>query len=124
MRFFAKSTPTRAMLVVRAYGGGSPILLVCKAIIQVVPEESSTWNELAAAVESTGVVSGEYGIVQAFECKRDQISAWMDDKHLRVRAFAKWLIERLDQQIKEERKRADEGLALRKYRYGVDKDDA
>ena len=113
-----------ALAVVRAYGGSAPILQVCKAIVKAVPEESSSWNELAVAIESTGVVMGEHGMARAFEHKRDEISAWMDDEHPRVRAFAKWLAEGLDQLITQERKRADEGLALRKYRYGVGKGDA
>lgn len=45
--------------VVRSYGGSAPILDVCKAIIKVVPEHSRAWNELAGAMETTGVVSGE-----------------------------------------------------------------
>lgn len=110
--------------VLRAYGGAVPILPICKEIIKLVPERSSAWNEVAAAVETTGVVSGEYGMVHAFEAKRDEIAPWMDDDNPRVRAFAAWLTENLEQLIVSERQRAEESVALRKYKYGVGKDEA
>lgn len=110
--------------VLRAYGGAAPILPVCKEIIKVVPERSSAWNEVAAALESTGVVAGEYGMVQAFEAKHDEIAAWLDDGSPKVRAFAAWLTQILDQTIAQERQRADESLALRRHKYGVGKDGA
>ncbi len=47
------------------------------------------------------------------------MEAWKDDDNARVRAFAEWLIDSLDHMIASERKRADEELALRKYKYGV-----
>jgi hypothetical protein len=108
--------------VVRTYGGEVPILDICKEIIKVVPERSSAWNEVAAALESTGVVTGEYGIVHAYETKREEIAAWKSDEHPRVQSFAVWLTESLDQMIVSERQRADAGVALRKHRYGVSKD--
>ena len=108
--------------VVRTYGGEVPILDICKEIIKVVPERSSAWNEVAAALKSTGVVTGEYGIVQAYETKREEIAAWKNDEHPRVQSFAVWLTESLDQMIVSERQRADAGVALRKHRYGVSKD--
>lgn len=40
-----------------------------------------------------------------------------------ARAEVPTITEGLQAQIEQERKRADQGVALRKYRYGVDKDD-
>lgn len=108
--------------VVRTYGGGAPILDICKEIIKVVPERSSAWNEVAAALESTGVVTGEYGVVHAYETKRNEIAAWRNHEHPRVQSFAVWLTDNLEQMIVSERQRADADLALRKHRYGVSGD--
>jgi hypothetical protein len=110
--------------VLRAYEGAVSILPICQEIIKVVPERSNSWNDVAVAFESTGVVSGEYGMVHAFEAKRAEMARWMDDDNSKVRAFAAWLIESLDQQILHERQRTDESLALRKHKYGVGKDEA
>jgi hypothetical protein len=109
--------------VLRAYEGSASILEVCKAIIKTAPERSRIWNEVAAAIETTGVVTGEYGMVQAFERKQQDISAWKNDADDRVRAFAQWLTEGFQRMVDHERQRADEGLALRKYRYGVGEDE-
>lgn len=107
------------LAITLAYGGGAPILEICKAIVKAVPEQSTAWNELAAALETTGVVRGEYGMVHAYQSKRDEIGTWKTDEDERVRAFAAWLTEQLDRRIDAERQRADESQALRKYQYGV-----
>lgn len=108
--------------VLRAFGGSAPILETAKTIVKIVPEQSPAWSELAAALETTGVVMGEYGVAEAFERKRQDMLLWSIDEDARVRAFAAWLIEGLDKRIAWERQRADEGLELRKYRYGAGKD--
>ena len=107
------------LAIVRSYGGSSAILDVCKAIVKVVPEHSSTWNHLAAAIETTGGVWGEYGVVKAFERKRDELAVWIGDENVRVQAFAQWLTEDLERMIAAEQRRVDEELALRKYQHGV-----
>jgi len=105
--------------VVRSYGGNSAILDVCKAIVKVVPEHSSAWNDLAAAIETTGGVWGEYGMVKSFEQKRDELAVWISDENVRVQAFAKWLTQDLERMIASEQHRVNEELALRKYQHGV-----
>jgi hypothetical protein len=112
-----------ALSVLRVFGGGAPILETAKFIVKVVPEKSPAWNELAAALETTGVVTGEYGMAEAFERKRQEMLIWSGDEDPRVRAFGAWLIEGLDQFISRERQRADEGIELRKYRYGAGTDE-
>jgi hypothetical protein len=112
-----------ALSVLRVFGGGAPILETAKFIVKVVPEKTPAWNELAAALETTGVVMGEYGMAEAFERKRQEMLIWSGDEDPRVRAFAAWLIEGLDQFIARERQRADEGIELRKYRYSAGKEE-
>ena len=106
------------LAIVRSYVGNSAILDVCKAIVKVVPERSSTWNDLATAIETTGGVWGEYGMVKAFEQKRDELAVWISDENVRVQAFAKWLTEDIERMIASEQHRVDAELALRKYQHG------
>jgi hypothetical protein len=110
--------------IVRAYGGAAPILEVCKAIVEIVPTESPIWRELAAAIKTTGGAWGEYGMVQAYERKCSEIAAWSTHENERVRAFSSWLTGQLEGLIAHEKQRADEDLALRKYKYGEGKDEA
>ncbi len=112
-----------SLSVLRAFGGGTPILETAKSIVKVVPEISPEWNELAAALETTGVVMGEYGMAEAFEHKRQDMLNWSADENPRVRAFAAWLVEGLDRLIARERQRADEDIELRRYRYGAGKEE-
>ncbi len=110
------------LAILRTYDGSAAILELGKAIVRAVPERSPSWNELAAAIETTGVVSGEYGMLHAYEHKRDEIEPWKSDGNARVRAFADWLIENLNHMIDSESKRVNEEIALRKYKYGDDPD--
>lgn len=104
--------------ILRAYEGSPAILPVCKAIIRAVPERSRLWNEVGAAIEETGVVSGEFGMVEAYERKLQSLEPWKADEDERVRSFAEWISDGLVNFIAQERQRAEQGLALRKYRFG------
>jgi len=106
--------------ILSTYDGSLQILGTCKEIIKVVPERSKIWNELAAVIETSGVVGGEYGIAEALQRKLDAVTDWMSDENERIRAFAEWLTEGLQSYIKRERQRVDESIAVRKYRYGDD----
>lgn len=108
--------------ILRAYDGAAAILDVCKAIIKAAPERSRVWSEVAVAIEATGVVVGEFGLSQAYERKRQEIEPWLHDEDERVREFAAWIGEDLRAQVEQERERARQGTALRKYRYGFDDD--
>jgi len=107
-----------AIGILRAYEGSPAILPVCKAIVRAVPERSRLWNEVGAAIETTGVVSGEFGMVEAYERKLQSLEPWKADEDERVRSFAEWLSDGLVNFIAQERQRAEQGLALRKYRFG------
>lgn len=109
--------------ILRAYEGSPAILGVCKEIIKAVPEHSRTWNEVASAIESTGVVGGEYGMVDAYNRKLQQVSCWVSDEDERVRSFAGWFTDALHSLIEQERQRADQRIALRKYQYGSDQEE-
>ena len=63
-------------------------------------------------------------MVQAYEQKLQAISDWRSDEDSRVQAFAEWLTDGLQGMIEHEQRRADEGLALRKYRFGIGKDES
>jgi len=106
--------------IMRAYQGQPFIHRVCKEIVKAVPEDSPIVNEVAIALETTGVVSGVFGMTEAYERKKQEVLEWLTDPDERVREFAKRYIEDLDKLREVERKRAEEGIALRKHSYGED----
>ncbi len=104
--------------VLRAYDGQSFIHPVAKQLIKALPPDSELLNEVSIALQSTGVVSGEYGMSEAYEKKRLEVLEWVQDPHERVRAFATKYIADLESMREFERRRADESIALRKFEYG------
>ncbi|WP_162250720.1 hypothetical protein [Pelomonas sp. Root1217] len=104
--------------VLRAYNGQSFILPVARQLIQALSPESELVNEVEIALQSTGVVSGEYGMSEAYERKRLEVLDWLQDPHERVRAFAAKYIADLEAMRDAERRRADESITLRKFEYG------
>jgi hypothetical protein len=104
--------------VLRAYHGQSFIHPVAKQLIQVLPPGSDLLDEVSIALQSTGVVSGEYGMAEAYEKKRLDALNWLEDPRERVRAFAAKYIAELEAMRDTERRRADESIALRKFQYG------
>lgn len=106
------------LAVLRSYEGQPFIQKVCKEIISRLPPESQLRLEVAVAMESTGVVTGEFGMAEAYERKKIEVKDWLTDPDTKVREYAKWYIENLDAMSAAERKRAEEQIALRKHRYG------
>jgi len=106
------------LAVLRNYEGQPFIHNVCKAIVRQIAPESEYRNEVAIALEATGVVMGAFGLAEAYERKKEEIKNWLDDPDEKVREFTKWYIAGLERMIAADRKRAEEEIALRKHRYG------
>lgn len=104
--------------ILRSYDGEPFIHRLCKEIVKSVPGNKSLLNEVAIALETTGVVSGEFGMSEAYERKRQEVLDWLADPDERVKSFAKRYIADLEKMRDAERKRAEEGIALRKFRFG------
>jgi hypothetical protein len=106
--------------ILRAYQGQSFIHRLCKEIVKAVSEESPIVNEVGIALETTGVVSGTFGMAEAYERKKQEVLEWLTDPNERVREFAKRYISDLEKVREGGMKRAEEGIALRKHHYGED----
>lgn len=106
------------LAVLRNYHGQPFIHRLCKAIVKVIAADSPYRTEVAIALESTGVVSGEFGMALAYERKRQEVLEWLTERDPRVQEFAKWYIDDLEHMRDAAQKRAEEDIALRKFRYG------
>lgn len=109
------------MAILSNYEGNTIIHEICKEIVKILPDSSDLTNELSAILQSTGVVSGEYGYVEAYKQKIEEIRPWQLDESFKIKEFAKNYIESLEKQISYEQKRADEYIALLKHQYGGSK---
>lgn len=110
------------MAILRNYDGNSIINNFIKEIVKILPDGSDLTVELILVLQSTGVVSGEYGFVNAFKQKLEDIQPWLQDESLNVKKFAQNYINSLEKRIEFEQKNADERVALRKHEYGSGED--
>ncbi|MFZ0693526.1 MAG: hypothetical protein WAN51_05145 [Alphaproteobacteria bacterium] len=104
--------------VLRNYKGELFIHRICKEIVRILPTDSSLRTEVAIALQSSGVVTGEFGLAEAYERKKDEIKDWLNDPEEKIQDFARWYISSLERMSAAERKRAQEEIALRRNRYG------
>lgn len=106
------------MAILSNYEGNPIIHNVCKELVKILPDGSDLANELTNILQSTGVVSGEYGFVKAYKQKIEEIQPWLQDESPKVKEFAQNYIASLEKSIDHEQKRADEQRTLRKHQYG------
>lgn len=104
--------------VLRAYSGETFIHPVARELIKRLPLGSPLLTGVEIALQSTGVVSGEYGMAEAYERKRLEVLDWLQDPDDRIRTFAVKYISELEAMRDSERARAEESIALRKFNYG------
>lgn len=104
--------------VLRAYSGETFIHPVARELIKRLPPGSPLVTEVEIALQSTGVVSGEYGMAEAYERKRLEVLDWLQDPDDRIRTFAVKYISELEAIRDSEMARAEESIALRKFKYG------
>ena len=110
------------MAILRNYEGNPIIHNVSKEIVKILPDGSNLANELSIILQSTGVVRGEYGFVDAYKQKIEEIQPWLQDESPKVKEFAQNYIMSLEKRIEYEQKRANEDITLRKHQYGAGED--
>lgn len=101
----------------RAYSGEPFLQALAKDIVSSLPDGDDLLNLVEIALEPSGVTSGEYGRVNRLVAHRKSILTWIDDGRERVRAFAVRYAHQLENSIRAERRRAEEGVALRRLEW-------
>lgn len=117
-----EGVPRFAADLMRAYRGSPATHEILKLIVDAVPEGDRTLTSVAVALQSTGVVSGEFGMREAYQRKKAELQPWLTDARPRVKAFAELLDRDLDRMIAAEQRRSEDDLEARKRRYGEGND--
>ena len=86
----------------------------------MLKEDSDLITEIRIILENTEVLEGEFGQVEAYKLKKQEIADWLLDPNEKVRTFAKKYITGLDKQIISEKRRVEESIELRKHQFGDD----
>lgn len=103
--------------VLRAYQGQQTTHEVVKELVARLPEDDRRLDIAQIGLQSTGVVAGEFGLVEAYRTRKAQIETWLSDPCPQVRRFAERFIRRLEQSIAAEQRRAEEDKEMRRRRY-------
>jgi hypothetical protein len=105
------------------YRGEAAAHEVLKHLIDRLPEEDPRLSEVEICISNTGVVSGEFGWVEAYRAKKAEMASWIEDNRHRVKKFAEIYIRRLDGMIAAEQRRGEQRQELRKRDFETDGED-
>ena len=103
--------------ILLAYEGEDFLHNVCKELIKEYPKNEDYRNKIFTVLSQIGVVSGEYGFVEGFKKKKEEIQSWKKDKNKAIQLFVKEYEDFLDKRILYEKKQADEVIELRKRQF-------
>ncbi|TIL47101.1 RelA/SpoT domain-containing protein [Mesorhizobium sp.] len=103
--------------VLRAFEGEKFLHPLLRAIVGFLPAEDELLRIVDIVIDSSGVLVGEYGSVEAQEARKALVAEWETDENEAVRAFATSFVKSADNQLAMERRRADRSFALRKIAY-------
>ena len=109
--------------VLSSYHGEVSLNETCKAVVRALAADDTLLSGVGIVLQNTGVVSGEFGMVQAYQSKKQEMAGWLNDADANVRAFAESYVRLLDRQIAAEQRRSEESIEMRKRMYG-DPDEA
>ena len=103
--------------VLRAYQGQAFLHPLLREIVAALPEGDDLLSIVHIVIDSSGVLVGEYGGVEAQEARKALVADWGQDERQIVRDFASSFIKSADSALAFERRRADQSVAMRKVEW-------
>jgi hypothetical protein len=102
-----------ALAILQNYLGSTSIDGILKEVVSRFPHDVRKMDEVRASINSTGVVSGEFGLAEAWRVKKESLTRWLTDERQAVKAFAEQHMAELDRMILSERRRVEAERELR-----------
>ncbi len=96
-----------SLAVLQNYLGETSTYVVLKEIVSRFPHDDCKMSGVRISIDSTGVVSGEFGLADAWRVKQESLRHWLTDERQAVEAFAEKHIVELDRMIASERRRVE-----------------
>jgi ppGpp synthetase/RelA/SpoT-type nucleotidyltranferase len=103
--------------VMSSYHGEAFLNGTCKAVVRALPAGDPLLTDVDIILRSTGVVAGEFGFVETYTKKKQEMADWLTDTDDHVRAFADSYMRLLDRRIAAEQRRSEESIEMRKRMY-------
>ncbi|MGE3977691.1 MAG: PilZ domain-containing protein [Nitrospira sp.] len=102
-----------SLALLQNYPGETSTYVVLKEIVSRFPHDDRKMSGVRISIDSTGVVSGEFGLADAWQVKQESLRPWLTDERQAVKAFAEQHIAELDRMIAAERHRVEAERAMR-----------
>jgi len=91
-------------------------ITICMKVISKT-DNKRTIGLIDQAILSTGVVSGEYGLANAYQSKADALKPFMQKRNVRVKRYATKTVTSLESMAKRQKSEADREAEERKLRF-------
>src|SRR5262249_46879638 len=105
------------LAVMENYRGEHRTHEVLKRVVAKYPDDQNKLTGVIISFDNTGVVSGEFGFVDAIRRKKAAMEPWLADQRPEVRTFAETYMRQADLRIADEQRRAETRKALRELEY-------
>ena len=102
-----------SLVILQNYLGETSTYVVLKEIVSLFPHDDRKMGGVRISIDSTGVVSGEFGRADAWRVKRESLTHWLTDERQAVKAFAEKHIAELDRMITTEWRRVEAEREMR-----------
>ena len=112
-----------ALAILQNYRGETSTYAVLKEIVSRFPDDVRKLSAVRAIIDSTGVVSGEFGLAEAWRTKKESLREWLADERPVIKTFAERHIAELDLMIASEERRAEAEREMRNRSYSEDDDE-
>ncbi len=109
-----------AIHLLENYHGEPPTHEVVKELIERLPENDPKLNRLDICLSNTDAMWGEFGMVEVYRKKKEEISLWQKDSRPKVREFAASYVRSMEQRIASDQRSAEIRKELRKRDYEVE----
>jgi ppGpp synthetase/RelA/SpoT-type nucleotidyltranferase len=103
-----------ALAILQNYRGETSTHAVLKELVSRYPDDAKKMSQVRISIDSTGVVSGEFGFAEALRSKRESVREWLADGRTAVKEFAEKHIAELGTMIAAEQRRAEAETEMRK----------
>lgn len=102
-----------SLALLQNYLGSTSTDGVLKEIVSRFPHDDRKMGEVRISINSTGAVSGELGLAEAWRVKKESLMRWLTDERQTVKTFAEQHMAELDRMILAERRRVEVERELR-----------
>ena len=102
-----------ALEILQNYRGEASAYVVLKEIVSRFSDDTGKMSEVRISLDNSGVVSGEFGLAEAWQAKKECLKEWLGDERQAVKAFAEKHIAELELMVASERRRAEAQKEMR-----------